>query len=230
MPHRLTGLAALAYIALLTPLHAQAPPAPYPTPAPLAQYLIPDKAAEIALARTAAPPSISGAAEILTLTPDGYSTAVKGTNGFTCLVERSWGKDTSDPEFYNPRVRAPHCINTPAAKTYLPIVLLKTKLILASKSTAEIANAIQAAFDSHQLPALEPNAMCYMMSPQQYLSDDDKHWHPHIMWYVPGDAITTWGANLPAVPVLAGSVPQDHMTVFLLKVDKWSDGTPVMAH
>jgi hypothetical protein len=59
-------------------------------------------------------------------------------NGFVCLVERSWAKATDDQEFWNPKVRAPICVNA-AARTYLPIVLLKTKLVLAGKSRMEIA-------------------------------------------------------------------------------------------
>jgi len=161
------------------------------------------------------------------LTQDGYVTAQKGGNGFVCLVERSWAKSTDDPEFWNPKVRAPHCLNASAAKTYLPIVLLKTKLVLAAKSKTEIASTLKAAWDRKELPTLDPNAMCYMMSRQQYLSDDDMHWHPHMMWYVPGDSAKSWQANLPDVPAMAGYVPEDRMTVFLLKVDHWSDGTPV---
>jgi hypothetical protein len=190
-------------------LQAQAKPALYPTAAPIDQYFIPARASEIELARSAAPASISGGAEVLVLTHDGYATAVKGGNGFVCLVIRSWAKSTDDPEFWNPKVRAPHCLNAPAAKTYLPIVLLKTKLVLAGKSKTEIAQAVKAGLDKKELPALEPDAMCYMMSKQQYLSDDDTHWHPHMMWYVPGDAAKSWGANLADVPLMAGNVPED---------------------
>jgi len=206
-------------------VRAQAP-ASYPTAAPLNQYFIPAKASEIELARSAAPASISGGAEVLVLTKDGYVTAVKGGNGFICLVERAWGKSTDDPEFWNPKIRAPHCLNTPAAKTYLPIVLIKTKLVLAGKSNIEIARALKAAMEKKELPMLEPNAMCYMMSKQQYLSDDDKQWHPHMMWYVPGDSAKSWEANLPDVPAMAGYVPEDRMTVFMIRVGHWSDGTP----
>src|ERR1700677_1631338 len=98
-------------------LRAQAPSAPYPAAAPLSQYLIPGKASEIELARSAAPASISHNAEVLVLTQDGYMTAVKGGNGFVCLVERAWAKTTDDPEFWNPKISAPHCLNAPAAKT-----------------------------------------------------------------------------------------------------------------
>jgi len=69
---------------------------------------------------------------------------------------------------------------------------------------------------------LEPNAMCYMMSKDQYLQDDGGHWHPHMMWYVSGDAKKSWGANLAGVPAMSGYVPQDRMTVFLVLVNHWS--------
>jgi hypothetical protein len=84
--------------------------------APLGQYLIPDEKAEIALARSAAPASISDAAEVMVLRRDGFATAASGSNGFVCVIERSWGKATDDSEFWNPKMRAPHCFN-PAAAT-----------------------------------------------------------------------------------------------------------------
>jgi hypothetical protein len=233
MPKKLISLVALGCIVGVAlpgatrQVLAQAPSAAYPAMAPLSQYLITEKASEVELARSAAPASISDGAEVLVLTKDGYVTAVNGGNGFVCLVERGWAKSTDDPEFWSPKVSAPHCLNAPAAKTYLPIVLMKTKLVLEGKSKAEIAGALKAAMEGKELPALEPNAMCYMMSKQQYLSDDDKHWHPHMMWYVPGDSAKSWEANLPGVPALAGYVSQDRMTIFLIKVEHWSDGTPV---
>ena len=85
----------------------------YPTMAPLEQYLM-DRTAEIALARSAAPSSISDGAEVMVLGREGYETAVKGTNGFLCIVERSWAQGTDDAEFWNPKMRAPHCFNAQA--------------------------------------------------------------------------------------------------------------------
>ena len=130
---------------------AQVEKAPYPVMAPLDDYLIADENAEIALARSAAPASISNAAEVMVLRRDGYTTAVKGSNGFVCIVERSWANTTDDPQYWNPRVRAPHCFNSPAARTVLPIFLLKSKLVLAGKSKGEIAAAIASALDKKEL-------------------------------------------------------------------------------
>ncbi len=208
----------------------QTPKTPYPAMAPLDRYMIPDKNAEIALARTAAPASISGPAEIMVLGPKGYSTAVKGTNGFLCLVERGWGSATDQPDFWNPRLRAPHCFNPAAARTFAPIFLMKTRLVLAGKSKKEIADAIAAALDKKELPALEPGAMVYMTSKQQYLNDQAINWHPHLMFIVPGDAEKSWGANLPDSPVIAANDPEERATVFMVVVGKWSDGTPDSAH
>jgi hypothetical protein len=204
---------------------APAQATPYANMAPFDRYLIPDKAAEIALARSGAPKSISNAAEVLVLGRDGYTTAVKGTNGFVCLVQRSWAAATDFPEFWNPKVHAPICFNAASARTYLPIILMKTKLVVAGKSKAEIAQAVKSGLDSGKLPPLEPGAMCYMMSRRQYLNDMDPSWHPHMMWFVPGDAAASWGANLLGSPTIAANDPEERLTIMLVWVGHWSDGT-----
>src|ERR1700681_3188713 len=106
--------------AIVTPGHVrgQDKKDPYPSMAPLDQYLIADRNAEIALARTAAPPSISQDATVMVLGRHGYETAVEGKNGFVCNVERAWmGSFENDPEFWNPKNRGPVCYNPPAART-----------------------------------------------------------------------------------------------------------------
>jgi hypothetical protein len=222
-------LLALTFFALVVlpsaTCQTQAEKASYPAMAPLDQYLMPDANSEIALARSAAPASISDAAEVMVLGPQGYTTAVKGTNGFLCAVERSWGAATDEPEFWNPKVRAPICFNPAAATTFVPIFLMKTKLVLAGKSKAEITAATASALDKKELPALEPGAMCYMLSKQQYLNDRGKSWHPHLMFVVAGDAAKSWGADLPGSPVIAADDPEERATIFMVLVSKWSDGT-----
>src|SRR6202050_269244 len=225
---RITALGFVIPILFLLPAcaRAQAAKAPYPVMAPLERYLIPAETAEIALARSAAPASISDAAEVMVLRRDGYATAVKGSNGFVCIVERSWAKPTDDPEFWNPKVRAPNCFNRAASRTFLSIFLKKTNLVLAGKSKAPILAATTFALEKRELPALAPGAMCYMMAKQQYLSDDDMRWHPHVMFFVSGDAVKSWGANLPGSPVIAGADPAERGTIFMVLAGKWSDGTP----
>jgi len=204
---------------------AQGTKNPYPAMAPLDQYLISDEKTEIALARSAAPASISDSAEVMVLQRDGYKTVVNGTNGFVCLVERSWGQGTDEAEFWNPKMRAPHCFNAQAAKSFAQIYLMKTKLVLAGKSKAEIANAVATALDQKQLPALEPGAMAYMMSRQQYLNDQGKAWRSHTMFFSPGDMTKSWAADAPNSPVMMVNDPQERVTILLVLADKWSDGT-----
>jgi hypothetical protein len=198
----------------------------YPAMASVNEYLIPDENSEIALARSAAPASIADRADVMVLGGKGFTVAVKGTNGFLCMVERSWGAATDDPDFWSPKVRSPICFNPPGARTYAPIFLMKTKMVLAGKSKTEIVKATASALDKKELPTLEPGAMCYMMSKQQYLSDRDMNWHPHLMFFVPGDEAKSWGANLPGSPVIAANDPEERVTIFLVWVGNWSDGAP----
>jgi hypothetical protein len=193
--------------------------------APLDQYLMADRNAEIALARSAAPESISRDAEVMVLGRHGYETVVKGKNGFVCMVERSWTAGSDDPEFWNPKLRAAICFNPPAVRSYLLITLKKTELVLAGQSKAQMFNSIKDAFDKKELPTMESGAMCYMLSRQSYLNDRDGHWHPHLMFFAPQTDTATWGANLPGSPILASGDPEDRLVVFLIPVAKWSDGT-----
>ncbi|MGA3081792.1 MAG: hypothetical protein ABSD44_10470 [Terracidiphilus sp.] len=205
---------------------AQAEKAAYPAMAPADAYLIADRNSEIALARSAAPASISNGAEVMVLGKKGFTTAVKGTNGFLCLVERSWGAATDEPEFWNPKVRSPICFNPAAARSFVPIFLMKTRLALEGKSKTEILAATASALDKKQLPALEPGAMCYMMSKQQYLNDRGMSWHPHVMFFVSGDAAKSWGADQEDSPIIAANDPEERVTIFMLWVANWSDGSP----
>jgi hypothetical protein len=213
-------------IALAAPWRAQAQDAktPYPRMAPLSQYLMP-RNAEIALARSAGPESISRNAEVLVLGRHGYETAVKGTNGFVCIVERGWTAGIDNPNFWNPKLRGPLCLNQAAAQTYLPLTIKKTDLVLAGESKAEMFKSIEAAFDKKELPTLEPGAMCFMLAKGGYLGDHIGHWHPHLMFFVPQTAAITWGADVPGSPILSNDDPQDRLTIFLVPVAKWSDGT-----
>src|SRR5438132_1705705 len=101
--------------------------ADYPTMAPQDQYMM-DRDAEIALAKSAAPPSIADKATVLVLTRHGYETAVKGSNGFVCAVERGWMSQYSFPQFWNPHMRGPLCYNPPAVRSILPYTMKRTEL------------------------------------------------------------------------------------------------------
>src|SRR5579862_5010565 len=176
---------------------------PYPSMATLDQYLM-ERNAEIAMARSAAPEAISRDADVLVLGRHGYETAVKGKNGFVCVVERGW-MGPFDGElaanFWNPKLRGPVCFNPPAARSILPMTYKRTEMVLAGESKAQIIEGIKI-FIKQKLPPLEPGAMSYMMSEEQYLTDDGPpNWMAHVMIYTPLMHGAVWGADLPGSPV-----------------------------
>ena len=83
------AIKSLALLLMLAAAHqawSQDAATTYTKMAPVDQYLMPDQSAEIALARSAAPESIARDAEVLVLGRRGFETAVKGKNGFVCIV------------------------------------------------------------------------------------------------------------------------------------------------
>jgi len=204
----------------------------YPSMASIEQYLMPDRNAEIALARSAAPEAISADAKILVLGWRGYETAIEGRNGFVCMVERSWGSPFDSAEFWNPKIRVPECFNPAAARSILPLMFKRTEMVLAGLSKAQMIDSIKAGFDNKELPAPEPGAMCYMMSRAGYLNDTLGHHVPHLMFYFPLTDKSSWGADLPDSPVTLNPQFQggpEPITEFVIPVGKWSDGTAAPA-
>jgi hypothetical protein len=213
--------------------YAEDSKAAYPRMAPTAQYLMSDQQAEIALARSAAPAAVSGEATILVLTEHGYETAVKGKNGFVCVVERSWMGPVDSPEFWNPKMRGPVCFNPPAVRSVLPITRKRTELALSGLSRTQIIASMQDMVGKKELPPLEPGAMGYMMSKGGHLGDAVGHWHPHLMFYSARSDGTDWGADVPGSPVLLNPQFQgapEPIATFIVRVPAWSDGTLASEH
>ncbi|HEY2850469.1 MAG TPA: hypothetical protein VGI97_11365 [Gemmatimonadaceae bacterium] len=217
-------------------IHAQDTQTKYAHMAPVQQYLM-DRDAEIALARSAAPDSISRDATVLVLGRHGYETAVKGKNGFVCMVARGWVGAFDWPEFWNPKTRGAECLNPPAARSILPLAELRTERVLAGDSIDEIVGKMSTAINSRVAPSLEPGAMSYMMAKGSYLTDAGDHNGSHVMFYAALADPATWGAGVSGSPIGSGpywffsdSSRQRYkdlptIRVFTVSVPKWSDGT-----
>jgi hypothetical protein len=190
-------------------------------------YLMASQQQEIALARSAAPPSISMHATVMVLGAHGYVTAVKGTNGFVCLVQRPWDNELSvkSTRFWNRKIRSAFCYNAAAARSVLPDYLMRTEWVLAGASKTEIGDREKAAWAAGKLEEPAPGAMCYMMSKHSWgVGGNPGPWRPHLMFYFPSAPAPNWGANLDGTPVIAST--DDHTTVFVVVVPVWSDGSP----
>lgn len=197
--------------------------------APMAQYLMP-RDSEIALARSAAPPSVSHDAKILVLGEHGYETAVTGSNGFVCLVARSWDLNVDQPgsHFWDPRTRVAKCYNAQGAEMRLPQYMMKTEWAQGGASEAEIATREKAAWAAGKLKEVAlPGAMAYMMSNQSWgVGATPGPWRPHLMFYYPTGQAPSWGANLDGTPIASAQTSgSEKNTVYFVLVPEWSDGS-----
>lgn len=227
---RLTASVVLSLCASAGTASAQVPNPRYATAAPIAQYRSSSRAEEIALARSAAPPSISADAEILVLGQRGYETAVKGKNGFVCFVERSWAATFADPEFWNPKVRSPNCYNAIAARSELPQYLKRTEWALAGASRQDIIQRTRSSHAAHTLAIPEPGALSYMLSKHAYITDKAAGpWLPHLMLFVPHGQGAAWGAGADGSPIMRSEGSEIESTILMIPVRRWSDGSAAPA-
>jgi len=214
-------------------LHAETVGSQYARMAPLAEYLEPDSATEITLARSAAPVGISRDATVLVLKRSGYEVAQKGKNGFVCLVERAWMGPFDDDGFWNPKARGAICFNPPAVRSVLPITFKRTELVLAGLTKAQMTARLKEMVAHKQLPVLEAGSMSYMMAKSSYLGDKVGHWHPHLMFYGSRSDGTEWGADAEHSPVFLNPQFQgapEPLTTYIVVVSNWSDGSPATLH
>lgn len=137
-----------------------------------------DRAREVALALSAAPPAVSAEASVLAWTGSGFETARQGSNGVTCYVARSW-----------PRSLEPHCFDEEGSRTILLIHLRQMELWSQGREGADVEAEIAEGLRSGAFRLPSRPAMSYMMSAGQQLVDDEGtpvgRWRAHLMIYYP---------------------------------------------
>lgn len=139
-----------------------------------------DRGEEVALARSAAPVGVSSEATVLALERGvGYVVAERGTNGVTCLVDRTW-----------PRSLEPHCYDREGAETILRLRLRFAELREAGATRAEVDRDREEGIRTGRYRLPPRPVLTWMMSAGQVLYDDDGafvgEWRPHLMIYYPG--------------------------------------------
>jgi hypothetical protein len=207
-------------------MNAQEPKYP-----PLSEYMM-ARDAEIALAKSAAPQSISDRATIRILTTSGYQTVHDGDNGFVCMVMRGF---TVAPTFtsaqmraivYDSKLRAPICLNPQAVRIVLPYYELRTKLGLEGKTPAQMAERVKAAYAKSEIPKRTEVSFGYMWSADQVLGLAG-HWHPHMMVYLPNYENSMLGNN--EAPGMLPFVSDDAGTPFAVGIIALDDKLAVKA-
>ena len=141
------------------------------------------------------------------------------------MVARSWSAGFGDPNFWNPRVRAPICYNAVAAQSQVPETIKRTQVALAGGSESKIREALKAAIKSGELPVAKVGSLSYMMSKGTYFNPGEGHWLPHLMFYMPETDLKSWGAGLTKSPIIGYNFPDEHLTIFLIPIGRWSDGS-----
>ncbi|HEX3982900.1 MAG TPA: hypothetical protein VHX12_04335 [Acidisoma sp.] len=196
----------------------------HPASARIAAYLMASQQEEIALARSAAPASVSAHAAVMVLTAHGYITAAKGNNGFVCIVTRSWDNTAAvaSGRFWDPKTRVPYCVNAAGARSMLAEYLMKSQWVLAGASKAEIGKRVKAARTMGNMAG----SICYMMSKRSWgVAGRPGAWRPHLMFYFSNSQAPNWGADMDGIPIYSGPADDDTTTYSVL-VPVWSDGSP----
>jgi len=136
---------------------------------------------QIQLALSAAPTEVSSKASVYILGPKGYEKVREGTNGFSCLIERSFVGTTQTSS-------APACFDAEGSRTLMLTYLRKEEMRAEGKSEAEIKDDIAKGFEEGRFKAPGPGFL-YMMSNENYVYDDQSKESgivpPHLMFYAP---------------------------------------------
>jgi hypothetical protein len=137
-----------------------------------------DRAAEIALAKSAAPAAISDRARVWILTDRGYQIADSGKGPVNCYVGRPWVESVE-----------PHCLDAEGSATILPIQIRRVELYIAGKSFEEAEREIASGIAAGKFRLPTRPAVTYMMSAAQDLITETGNsvgsWQPHLMIYFP---------------------------------------------
>ncbi len=179
---------------------------------------------EIALARSAAPASISAAAAVYVLVDGRYRLAQEGTNGFTCFVLRD----------ADPRAQYPTCLDPEWTRCELPEYMKEAELRRSGMAETRIAAVLDGLRRAGRFPRPRRSGIAYMASPHMrgmYDVVPGGRIQPHVMIYAPGATNAQIGvsdvatARLRHIPfVLAEGRPDAHIIAAL---PSYADGTAI---
>jgi hypothetical protein len=162
------------------------------------------RARQIEMALRAAPIEVSSKAAVYVLGAKGYEKARDGTNGFTCLIERSFSGTTQTSS-------APACFDAEGSRSIMVAYLRREELRAKGKSEAEIKDDIAKGYQDGRFKVPGPGFL-YMMSNENYVYNSESKKSgfvpPHLMFYAPYKTAKDVGYESVSpimVPYLTGS-------------------------
>ena len=146
---------------------------------------------QIKIARSAAPKEVSEKADVYILGKNGYELAAKGTNGFSCAIERE-RLDTMEPE----------CYDREGSRTTFKVRQFVEGQRAAGVTEEKIQKAVTAGYKSERFKAPSKPGITYMLSDSNYVFDPDAkeviHFPEHLMFYAPYATAETVGSGAGA--------------------------------
>jgi hypothetical protein len=137
---------------------------------------------QIKLALSSAPAEVSSKATLYVLGPKGYERGREGTNGFSCLVGRSF-EGTTEASI------DPMCYDAEGSRTLLLVKMREEELRAKGKSEAEIKADIANGYKEGRFQAPGKPGFVYMLSSENYIRDPETGksgaFPGHLMFYAP---------------------------------------------
>ena len=157
----------------------------------------------ITSAMSAAPRKVAQRATIVAMGADGkMRTLRKGSNGFTCAVERE-RVETMEPE----------CYDREGSGTTFQVRKFVEQQRAAGVSEEKIEKAVAAGYKTGRFKAPTKPGIVYMMSDSNHVFDPDSkkviHFPGHLMFYAPYATAETVGSGEGAPSRRAGRVGSD---------------------
>ena len=146
---------------------------------------------QIRIAKSAAPKEIADKADIYILGKNGYELAAKGSNGFTCAVERE-RVDTMEPE----------CYDREGSRTTFKVRSFVEAQRAKGVSEEKMEKAVEAGYKLGRFKSPAKPGIVYMLSDSNFVFDPDSkqviHFPGHLMFYAPFATAETVGSGAGA--------------------------------
>lgn len=161
---------------------------------------------QVKLAMSAAPADVAEKASIFVLGKEGYVLHRKGTNGFSCLVERS-RLDTLEPT----------CYDAEGTATTLKVRFFTEEQRAKGRLEEQIKSDVAAMYQSGKFVVPRKPGIVYMLSDHNYLFDSRTktvaRFPGHLMFYAPHATAETVGTGKGAPFLLHAGEPEALMIV-----------------